>query len=65
MEMGRMITEKQELLAAVTAGLHQSVDGFLVAKRAEGLSAGTLRKVYGPRLIHFAAYGERHVTGFP
>ena len=48
--MGRIktITEKQELLAAVTAGLHQSVDGFLVAKRAEGLSAGTLRKIYGP-----------------
>jgi len=44
----KTITEKQELLAAITAGLHQQVDGFLVAKHAEGLSAGTLRKIHGP-----------------
>ncbi len=50
---------RQQLFTAVTATLQQWIDGFLLAKRAEGLSPGTIKKIYGPRLAHFAAYCQR------
>ena len=51
----------QELFTAVTTPtLRRWVDGFLLAKRAEGVGAGTLRKTYAPRLAHFVAYCEAH-----
>jgi site-specific recombinase XerD len=47
--------------------LLQWANGFLQAKTAEGLSRGTLRKIYGPRLRHFVAFcearGVRQIEG--
>ena len=50
---------RQELLSAVEPilpTLERWVDGFVLAKKAEGLSHGTIHIVYAPRLRHFIAY---------
>jgi site-specific recombinase XerD len=49
-------TKQQLFIEAVTVTLSQWIDGFLLAKRAEGVGAGTLRKIYAPRLAHFVDY---------
>lgn len=50
---------RQELLSAVEptlSTLERWADGFLLAKKAEGLSPGTINIVYKRRLGHFVAY---------
>jgi integrase/recombinase XerC len=47
---------QQTFLAVATPPLAQWVDGFLVAKRAAGAVAGTVKKVYARCLAHFVTY---------
>ncbi len=52
------ITEEQGTLVAVCPALRKWVDGFFVAKRAQGIAATTV-EFYRKRLTHFGAYCQR------
>lgn len=48
-------TERQRIIQAVTPEIRQWVDGFLVARKAEGKALGTLG-FYAEKLAHFTDF---------
>jgi hypothetical protein len=52
-------TDKYQLFLKASTDLQRYVDACLLAKKAKGLSSGTLSKFYAPDLRRFVALGNQ------